>query len=78
MPACSLPSFCLEGSLGEVAMPFSLPRITASAGVTSYPASGDHVADMLKHADLALYKAKDRGRNCVVSALTDLGAIAAE
>jgi two-component system cell cycle response regulator len=55
-----------------------LPRITASAGVTSYPASGDHVADMLKHADLALYRAKDQGRNRVVSALGDEGQIAAE
>lgn len=55
-----------------------LPRITTSAGVTSYPASGDHVADMLKHADLALYRAKDQGRNRVVSALGDEGQIAAE
>ena len=55
-----------------------LPPITASAGVTSFPDCGAHVEDMLKHADLALYKAKDRGRNCVVSALTEQGQIAAQ
>lgn len=68
-------------ALGELELAYGdgkLPRITASAGVTSYPACGEHVADMLKHADLALYKAKDMGRNRVVSALGDEGQIAAE
>ena len=55
-----------------------LPRITASAGVTSFPDCGAHVEDMLKHADRALYLAKDRGRNCVVSAVADSGQIAAQ
>jgi len=55
-----------------------LPPITASAGVTSAPDCGAHVEDMLKHADLALYKAKDRGRDCVVSAFSEKGQIAAQ
>ena len=55
-----------------------LPRITASAGVTSFPRCGGHVTDMLKHADLALYRAKDQGRNRVVSALEPEGRIAAQ
>ena len=55
-----------------------LPRITASAGVTSFPQCGGHVTDMLKHADLALYRAKDQGRNRVVSALEPEGRIAAQ
>ena len=55
-----------------------LPRITASAGVTSFPQCGGHVTDMLKHADLALYRAKDQGRNRVVSALEPEGRVAAQ
>ena len=37
-------------------------RITASIGVAVFPMHGDNVAEMLRVADIALYKAKDDGR----------------
>lgn len=43
----------------------SLPKITISAGVAIWPEGGMHVADLVKAADLALYKAKELGRNRV-------------
>lgn len=55
-----------------------LPRVTVSAGVASLPAGGSTLDDLLKHADLALYRAKDAGRNRVVSALPDKGRVAAQ
>ncbi|WP_298360075.1 diguanylate cyclase [uncultured Litoreibacter sp.] len=45
----------------------SLPKITVSAGVAVWPSDGAHVADLVKSADLALYKAKELGRNRVQS-----------
>lgn len=42
-----------------------LPRITISAGVAIWPKDGMEVADLIKAADLALYRAKDLGRNRV-------------
>lgn len=41
-------------------------RITASFGVAEYEA-GDSVESLLRHADRALYAAKDSGRNCTCS-----------
>ncbi|GBF35246.1 hypothetical protein DCCM_4369 [Desulfocucumis palustris] len=39
--------------------------VTVSAGVASYPEDGEKLAELLKNADLALYKAKSGGRNQV-------------
>lgn len=46
----------------------TLPGITISMGVASYPGSGRNEEQLLKEADQALYRAKDTGRNRVVSA----------
>ncbi len=40
--------------------------ITASFGVAEYK-EGESVEEIIKRADLALYKAKDEGRNCIIS-----------
>jgi diguanylate cyclase (GGDEF)-like protein len=41
-------------------------RVTLSLGVSSFPEDGDDGAVLLKRADVALYRAKDAGRNQVV------------
>lgn len=38
--------------------------VTASIGICSYPDSGISVESIMKKADLAMYAAKDAGRNC--------------
>lgn len=43
----------------------SLGKITISGGVASFPLNGQSVENLLKSADLALYTAKDEGRNCI-------------
>ncbi|MGD8380671.1 MAG: diguanylate cyclase [Syntrophobacterales bacterium] len=45
------------------------PReVTVSVGVASYPKDGDESQAIIRHADAALYKAKESGRNQVVLA----------
>jgi len=40
-----------------------LIRLTGSVGVAFYPKHGSNVTELLSHADAALYRAKDEGRN---------------
>jgi predicted signal transduction protein with EAL and GGDEF domain len=40
-----------------------LIRLTGSVGVAFYPQHGANVTELLSHADAALYRAKDKGRN---------------
>nr|WP_268821703.1 diguanylate cyclase [Octadecabacter dasysiphoniae] len=42
-----------------------LPNVTISSGVAAYPETSNLVEGLLKEADLALYQAKDNGRNRV-------------
>lgn len=37
--------------------------ITTSIGISMYPSDGENIEILMKHADLALYKAKELGRN---------------
>lgn len=46
----------------------TVERVTASMGVASFPADAPDVAALRKAADAALYRAKEEGRNRVVSA----------
>ncbi len=45
-------------------------RITVSAGVATYPSTRgvDSVDELVRAADVALYQAKDQGKDCVVQA----------
>ncbi len=40
-------------------------QVTPSIGIALIPDHGDTPADLLKRADIALYRAKDSGRNCI-------------
>jgi diguanylate cyclase (GGDEF)-like protein/PAS domain S-box-containing protein len=57
----------LERLLVEIGRPVSLSgrelQVGASLGVALYPQDGDDASSLLKHADVAMYAAKDRGRN---------------
>ena len=39
--------------------------VTASVGISTYPADGDDGATLLKNADIAMYRAKEQGKNNV-------------
>ncbi len=46
----------------------SLGLVTVSLGVSAFPNHGDNPRELLQNADLALYKAKEEGRDRVISA----------
>ena len=53
--------------LGEIVQPYRLDaveaRVTASIGVSIYPDDASDALALMKHADTAMYKAKEAGRN---------------
>jgi diguanylate cyclase (GGDEF)-like protein/PAS domain S-box-containing protein len=59
----------MERVLAVVAEPWVIEQgefnVTASVGVARYPDDGIDAPTLLKHADSAMYRAKDRGRNRV-------------
>ncbi len=56
-----------QGIISRLAEPFLLGNeiayVTASIGITLYPADATSVEELLKNADQAMYAAKDMGRN---------------
>lgn len=56
--------------LESIAIPYQLHQhtahISASIGATLYPPDGSDPDTLLRHADQAMYQAKQRGRNCFV------------
>ncbi|MET3233693.1 UNVERIFIED_ORG: diguanylate cyclase (GGDEF)-like protein [Burkholderia sp. 1263] len=54
----------IQGALSE---PFVVSgrqmQVTASIGISSFPGDGDDAQTLLKHADIAMYGAKQRGKN---------------
>lgn len=52
-------------------------RITMSVGIAEFPTSGQTLEEVLKAADLALYRAKGAGRDCVKIATRTLLAVRA-
>lgn len=55
-----------ERVLQALSEPFQIEgqilRISASVGISSYPADGDDPETLIKNADLAMYEAKERGK----------------
>jgi diguanylate cyclase (GGDEF)-like protein/PAS domain S-box-containing protein len=66
----------MERVLAVVAEPWVIEQgefnVTASVGVARYPDDGSDAPTLLKHADSAMYRAKDRGRNRVQFFTNDL------
>ncbi|QEY32044.1 bifunctional diguanylate cyclase/phosphodiesterase [Synechococcus sp. RSCCF101] len=42
-----------------------LVRISGSIGVSLYPQDGDDAISLMRHADAAMYRSKELGRNCI-------------
>jgi diguanylate cyclase (GGDEF)-like protein/PAS domain S-box-containing protein len=57
----------LERMLADIARPWTIPQgdfiVTCSIGAALYPDDGEDAHTLLKHADAAMYRAKERGRN---------------
>ena len=57
----------LERMLADISQPWSIPQgdfaFTCSMGVALFPDDGDTAETLLKHADSAMYRAKEKGRN---------------
>jgi diguanylate cyclase (GGDEF)-like protein len=56
--------------LGELARPYELSsseqaRISASIGISLYPGDAADAASLMKHADMAMYAAKQAGKNAL-------------
>jgi diguanylate cyclase (GGDEF)-like protein/PAS domain S-box-containing protein len=55
--------------LGEMRRPFTLPGaevgVTASIGISVFPDDAADAAALMKHADSAMYAAKQAGKNCL-------------
>jgi two-component system NtrC family sensor kinase len=56
-----------ERMLRALAEPFLLPggesRVSGSIGLAFYPEDGSDITTLMKHADIAMYRAKQKGRN---------------
>jgi diguanylate cyclase (GGDEF)-like protein/PAS domain S-box-containing protein len=72
----------LRRVLAEIARPLQLSgrefKISASLGVAMYPQDGEDTDTLLKHADIAMYAAKNRGRNNFQFFTSELNRMAAE
>ena len=57
----------LDRMLCDIAQPWSTPQgdfnVTCSMGVALFPDDGENAQTLLKHADTAMYRAKEKGRN---------------
>ena len=64
----SLSSACIAGETFAVNKATKRIEVTISIGLSTLERKGEAIADVLKRADIALYRAKHDGRNRVVSA----------
>ncbi|MFL6575108.1 MAG: putative bifunctional diguanylate cyclase/phosphodiesterase, partial [Povalibacter sp.] len=57
----------LERMLSDISQPWTIAQgdfnVTCSIGVALYPDDGHNAQTLLKHADTAMYRAKEKGRN---------------
>ena len=68
----------LEAFLPPVSVNERELHVTSSIGVSVYPEDGIEADMLLKHADVAMYRAKGQGRNCFQCYAPEMGARAVE
>ena len=54
----------IAGFIPPFELPGAMVQITTSVGISIYPEDGIDPSELLKNADLAMYRAKAEGRNC--------------
>ncbi|MBC7574113.1 MAG: diguanylate cyclase, partial [Herminiimonas sp.] len=63
----ALSTLIVQRVMDAIAQPLSIEGheffLTCSIGVSSYPVDGEDVETLIKHADIAMYRAKQTGRN---------------
>ena len=63
----ALSTIVVQRVMDAIAKPMTIEGheffLTCSVGVAAYPADGDDVETLIKHADIAMYRAKETGRN---------------
>ena len=57
-----------QSVIGLLERPFTLPSghevyVGASIGISLFPTDGERVTELIQHADVAMYQAKEQGRN---------------
>lgn len=53
----------LDASAGQIAIDDHIVTLSGSIGIAVYPNDGDTTESLVKNADIAMYKAKESGRN---------------
>lgn len=67
MPQPTHSAVVAQKLLAAIARPFTIDaqdfQLTASIGISTYPADGEDAQSLLKNADTAMYRAKEQGKN---------------